>query len=131
SLRLNATYMHMSVKPGHVGYIGQSGTVASAVSDWSVSRGIGFSYLTTLGDGVDINVDDLIDFMAQDRNTRVLLLHVERIREARRFISAVRAASRSKPVIVLKTGINAELQWNPTPLAPGMYDSDALYNAVF
>ncbi|MAM88091.1 MAG: GNAT family N-acetyltransferase [unclassified Hahellaceae] len=131
ALRLNATYMHMSVKPGHVGFIGQSGTVASAVIDWSVSRDIGFSYLTTLGDGVDIDVDDLIDFMAQDRNTRVMLLHVERIRETRRFISAVRAASRSKPVIVLKTGINAELQWNPTPLAPGMYDSDALYNAVF
>ena len=73
--KLNATFMHMGVAPGKIAFIGQSGTVAGAVIDWALSRGVGFSYMTTLGDGIDIGLEDLIDYLAQDRQTKAILLH--------------------------------------------------------
>ncbi len=127
---INATYMHMGVLPGKIAYVGQSGTLASAVIDWALSRGIGFSHLTTLGDGIDVDLDDLIDYFAQDRRTRAILLHIENISSPRRFISAVRAVSRGKPVIAVKSGRTPESQWRPVELPPGIVDGDKIYDAV-
>jgi len=72
---LNATYAHMGAIPGKVAFVGQSGTIASSVIDWAFARGVGFSYFLTLGDGMDIDHDDLIDYLAQDSQTRAILLH--------------------------------------------------------
>ena len=129
--QINATYMHMGVLPGKIAYIGQSGTVASAIIDWAFTRGIGFSHLVTLGDSLDIDIDDLIDYFAQDRNTKAILMHIEHIPSPRRFISAVRAVSRSKPVIAIKSARTPESQWKPAPLAPGILDVDKVFDAVF
>jgi len=90
---LNATYAHMGAIPGRVAFVGQSGTIASSVIDWAFARGVGFSYFLTLGDGMDIDHDDLIDYLAQDSQTRAILLHIENIPNPRRFMSAVRVAS--------------------------------------
>ena len=87
---LNATYAHMGAIPGKVAFVGQSGTIASSVIDWAFARGVGFSYFLTLGDGMDIDHDDLIDYLAQDTQTRAILLHIENIPNPRRFMSAVR-----------------------------------------
>src|SRR5690606_31620911 len=62
---LNATYAHMGAIPGRVAFVGQSGTIASSVLDWAFARGVGFSYFLTLGDGMDIDHDDLIDYLAR------------------------------------------------------------------
>lgn len=131
SKALNATYMHMGVIQGKIAFIGQSGTIASALIDWSLYRGVGFSHITTLGDGVDIGLDDLIDYLAQDRHTKAILLHIENVTEPRRFMSAVRAVARSKPVIVLKSGRYAESQWKPQALPAGLPSGDKIYDAVF
>jgi acetyltransferase len=128
---LNATYMHMGVAPGKIAFIGQSGTIASAVIDWSLYRGVGFSHITTLGDGIDVGLDDLIDYLAQDRHTKAILLHIENIAQPRRFMSAVRAISKSKPVIVVKSGRYAEAQWKSQVLPPGITNGDKIYDAVF
>lgn len=126
----NATYLHMGAKPGKIAFIGQSGTMASAMVDWAFHRGVGFSHLTTLGDGIDVDLDDLIDYLTQDRKTRAILLHMENITSPRRFVSAVRAASRSKPIIALKSGRNREAQWSAIQGPSGLESGDRVYDAV-
>ena len=127
---LNATYAHMGAIPGKVAFVGQSGTVASSVIDWAFARGVGFSYFLTLGDGMDIDHDDLIDYLAQDTQTRAILLHIENIPNPRRFMSAVRVASRTKPVIAVKSGRVPESEWFPHQLPAGLYRSDPIYDAM-
>lgn len=127
---LNATYAHMGVLPGRVAFVGQSGTIASSVIDWAFARGVGFSYFLTLGDGMDIDHDDLIDYLAQDSQTRAILLHIEHIPNARRFMSAVRVASRTKPVIAVKSGRVPESEWLPHELPKGILRSDPIYDAM-
>ncbi|PID42459.1 MAG: GNAT family N-acetyltransferase [Proteobacteria bacterium] len=130
SRNLNATYAHMGVLPGKIAFIGQSGTIGSAVIDWAFARGIGFSHFLTLGDGVDIAPDDLIDYLAQDRTTKAILLHLEAIKSPSRFISAVRAASRGKLVLAVKSGRVGESQWEPVPLPDGIVNGDDVYDSV-
>lgn len=127
---LNATYAHMGAIPGRVAFVGQSGTIASSVIDWAFARGVGFSYFLTLGDGMDIDHDDLIDYLAQDSQTRAILLHIENIPNPRRFMSAVRVASRTKPVIAVKSGRVPESEWFPHVLPDGLKRSDPIYDAM-
>ncbi|WP_150909452.1 bifunctional acetate--CoA ligase family protein/GNAT family N-acetyltransferase [Marinobacter halotolerans] len=128
--KLNATYAHMGAIPGKVAFIGQSGTIASSIIDWAFARGVGFSYFLTLGDGMDIDHDDLIDYLAQDTQTRAILLHIESIPNPRRFMSAVRVASRTKPVIAVKSGRVPESEWIPHELPAGLTQSDPIYDAM-
>lgn len=128
--QLNATYAHMGAIPGRVAFVGQSGTIASSVLDWAFARGVGFSYFLTLGDGMDIGHDDLIDYLAQDSQTRAILLHMESIPDPRRFMSAVRVASRTKPVIVVKSGRVPESEWVPHQLPAGIKRSDPIFDAM-
>lgn len=130
SQNLNATYAHMGVLPGKIAFIGQSGTIASTVIDWAFSRGIGFSHFLTLGDSIDIDPDDLIDYLAQDRGTKAILFHFESITSPSRFISAVRAASRGKLVIGVKSGRVPEAQWESHVLPDGIVNGDDVYDAV-
>ncbi len=127
---LNATYAHMGAIPGKVAFVGQSGTVASSIIDWAFARGVGFSYFLTLGDGMDIDHDDLIDYLAQDSQTRAILLHIENIPNPRRFMSAVRVASRTKPVIAVKSGRTPESEWFAHRLPAGVKRSDPIYDAM-
>ncbi|MEX2474408.1 bifunctional acetate--CoA ligase family protein/GNAT family N-acetyltransferase [Marinobacter sp.] len=127
---LNATYAHMGAIPGKVAFIGQSGTIASSVIDWAFARGVGFSYFLTLGDGMDIDHDDLIDYLAQDSQTRAILLHIENVPNPRRFMSAVRVASRTKPVIAVKSGRVPESEWFAHELPAGLKRSDPIYDAM-
>lgn len=127
---MNATYAHMGAIPGKVAFVGQSGTIASSVIDWAFARGVGFSYFLTLGDGMDIDHDDLIDYLAQDSQTRAILLHIENIPNPRRFMSAVRVASRTKPVIAVKSGRVPESEWFAHELPAGVKRSDPIYDAM-
>ncbi|MFP3978895.1 MULTISPECIES: bifunctional acetate--CoA ligase family protein/GNAT family N-acetyltransferase [Marinobacter] len=127
---LNATYAHMGALPGRVAFVGQSGTIASSVIDWAFARGVGFSYFLTLGDGMDIDHDDLIDYLAQDTQTQAILLHIEHIPNPRRFMSAVRVASRTKPVICVKSGRVPESEWMTHELPEGIRRSDPIYDAM-
>ncbi|PAV26653.1 GNAT family N-acetyltransferase [Tamilnaduibacter salinus] len=128
--QLNATYAHMGAMPGKVAFVGQSGSVASSIIDWAFARGVGFSHFLTLGDGMGIGHDDLIDYLAQDPSCRAILLHLESIPQPRRFMSAVRVASRTKPVIAVKSGRVPESEWMPVTLPAGVTRTDPIYDAV-
>ncbi|MCE2858537.1 MAG: bifunctional acetate--CoA ligase family protein/GNAT family N-acetyltransferase [Oxalobacteraceae bacterium] len=104
ALRLNASFAPTDALPGKVAFVSQSGALVTAVLDWARARDIGFSYFISLGDATDVDVGDVLDYLATDPHTQSILLYVEDIRNARKFMSAARAAGRNKPVVILKAG---------------------------
>lgn len=127
--KMNASYAHLQVLPGKVGFVGQSAMLGSAIIDWACGRDIGFSHFLTLGDTMDVDLADVIDFLAGDRNTRAVLLHIEHVARPERFISAVRAASRTKPVLAFKSGVSIDETFEKRP--PGLPDDDRVWDEVF
>ncbi len=103
-LGINASFAHTIALPGNLAFVSQSGGLTTAVLDWAKSRGIGFSHFISLGDVADVDFGDVLDYLASDGATRAILLYIESITAARKFMSAARAAARNKPVLVVKAG---------------------------
>lgn len=104
SRALNASVAASVATAGEVALVCQSGAMGAAVVDWATSNGVGLSLAVALGSAVDIDFGEVLDFLVHDDRTRFILLHIERLREARGFLSALRSAARVKPVILLKSG---------------------------
>ena len=128
---LDATFGHMTAKPGKLAFVTQSGAIMTGIVDWASARGIGFSHLVSVGDMADVDFGDLLDYFAQDRRTSAILLYMEAMTEARKFMSAARAASRRKPVIVLKAGRHAEGARAVASHTGALAGADAVYGAAF
>ncbi|MEO1082100.1 MAG: GNAT family N-acetyltransferase [Pseudomonadota bacterium] len=101
---LNATVSHSQVRPGSVALLAQSVGFSSALLDWAQSNTFGFSLVATPGGALGVNFGELLDFLSVDAETRSVLVYLERISDARTFLSGLRMAARVKPVIVLKSG---------------------------
>ena len=101
---LNASVAHSGALAGRIAFVSQSGALMMGVLDWARTRGIGFSKFIGLGDSADVDLGDVLDYLASDGSTSAILLYVENLRYARKFMSAARAAARSKPTLVLKAG---------------------------
>jgi len=100
--RLNVCLNHQPLLPGDIAFITESGTIGQTALDLGNHHGFGFSHLIHLGDGLDVDLADVLDYLAGDYHTRAILLYLEHISDARKFMSAARRAARTKPVIVLK-----------------------------
>ena len=124
--KLNASFSPGPILPGKLAFISQSAAVANTILDWAQQRAVGFSYFISLGDSLDIDVDDLLDFLARDSKTSAILLYLEHISDARRFLSASRSASRNKPILVIKSGRSAQAQ----TLLNSPLSLDAAYDAA-
>ncbi|MEN4904548.1 bifunctional acetate--CoA ligase family protein/GNAT family N-acetyltransferase [Luteimonas sp. TWI1416] len=129
--RLFASFAAHAPAPGELALISQSGAVAAGMIEWGRSRGIGFSAVASLGDALDVDFADLLDYFATDRHTRAILLYVERVRDARKFLSAARAAARAKPVVVVKPGRHARSAEPPQTHIAALASPDAVYDAAF
>ena len=105
--------------------------MVTAVLDWAASRGIGFSHLVSLGDMADVDFGDMLDFLAADPGTDAVLLYVEGVTSARKFMSAARACARLKPVIVHQGGRHAESARAAASHTGALAGSDAVYDAAF
>ncbi len=103
-LGLNASFTQAHARPGNLALVSQSGALVTALLDWANAERIGFSHLISLGENMDVDFGDLLDYLATDRSTQAILLYIESIKSARKFMSAARAAARVKPVIVVKAG---------------------------
>ena len=108
--RLNASFAHIPARPGALAFVSQSGALVTAMLDWAEARQIGFSHFVSLGEHADVDFGDMLDYLASDPHTRAILLYIESIDQARKFMSAARAAARNKPVIVIKAGRSAQGQ---------------------
>lgn len=127
---MNASYSHMNIQKGKVAYIGQSGMLGAAMIDWASGQEIGFSHFLTLGDGVDVDLSSVIDYVSQDPYTHSILLQLDRVSgSSRHFISSLRAASRNKLVLVLKSGLFFEDKVKESS-TPGIPDEDIVYDAA-
>jgi acetyltransferase len=101
---LNATFAHGMARQGQVALVSQSGALITAVLDWSLQAGVGFSSIVSLGSMLDVSWADMIDYLGNDANTRSIALYMESIGDARAFISAAREVALAKPIIVIKAG---------------------------
>lgn len=128
---LNASFVHVPPLRGELALVGQSGAVVTAIVDWASSRGIGFSHLISLGSMADVDFGDLLDYLAADGGTRAILLYVEAITHARKFMSAARAAARQKPVILIKAGRTEEAARAAASHTGALAGTDAVYDAAF
>jgi acetyltransferase len=104
AIGLNATFARGATLPGSLGLVAQSGAVCTAMLDWARPNGVGFSSVVSLGGSTDIDFGEIVDYLIEDEATEHILLYIEGVRSARRFVSALRAAARVKPVIVMKAG---------------------------
>jgi acetyltransferase len=130
-LGIDASFSHISALPGDLAFLTQSGAMVTAMLDWATPRGIGFSQVVSLGDMADADFGDLLDYLAVDPGTRAILLYVEGVTQARKFMSACRAAARAKPVIVIKGGRHAEGAKAASSHTGALAGSDAVYDAAF
>jgi acetyltransferase len=128
---INASFAHLTPLAGELAFVTQSGALATAVLDWACARGIGFSHVASLGGMSDIDFGDMLDYLALDRATRAILLYVESVTDARKFMTAGRIAARAKPVIVIKSGRSAAGASAALSHTGALAGSDAVYDAAF
>ena len=120
----------VGMRKGNIAFVAQSGAVASAVLNWADSRGIGFSHFLSIGDAADVDAGDLLDYLGSDAGTRSILLYLEQVTYARKFMSAARAAARNKPVIIIKAGREAEGAAAAASHTGALAGADEVYDAA-
>src|SRR5262249_14941091 len=130
-LGLNASFGPSGIKAGRIAAIGQSGAVLAGLADWGTAQGIGFSHLISMGDMADVDFGDVLDMLSSDYDTRAVLMYVEGITQARKFMSAARAVARLRPVIVLKAGRHDAAAMAAASHTGSMAGSAAVYDAAF
>jgi len=128
---LNASFAARSAAPGNLAFISQSGALGSAILGWAIQNSIGFSHFISVGTMADLDFADLIDYLGSEATAKSILIYMEGLTHHRRFMSAVRAVSRIKPVILAKSGrslAGAKAAASHTGALAGL---DEAYNAAF
>src|SRR3954452_19039704 len=128
---LNASFSAHMAGPGNLALISQSGAIAAGMVDWAAQRAVGFSGIVSIGDQLDVDIADLLDYFALDPKTQAILLYIEAIKDARKCISAARAAARIKPVVVVKLGGMAQGARAASTHTGALAGADAVYDAAF
>jgi len=128
---LNATFLDKMPKPGNIAFLSQSGALGSAILDWAIHENIGFSNFVSVGSMIDVDFGDLIDYFGSDPKTKSILMYVEGITEARKFMSAARHFARTKPIIVVKSGKFSESAQAAASHTGSLSGEDGIYDAAF
>jgi acetyltransferase len=128
---LNASFSAHMPRAGNLALITQSGAIGAGMVDWAAQREVGFSGIVSIGDQLDVDIADMLDYFALDGATRAILLYIEAIKDARKFMSAARAAARVKPVVVVKSGRMAQGAKAAATHTGALAGSDAVYDAAF
>jgi acetyltransferase len=130
-LNLNATFIGSAPEKGNIALFSQSGAICSAILDWAAATKVGFSAFVSVGSMLDVDFGDLIDYFGADKNTRSILLYVESITNARKFMSAAQSFARVKPIVVIKTGRYEEGAKAVSSHTGALAGEDAIYDAAF
>lgn len=128
---LNAGFAHKAPRAGDLALVAQSGAVLASTLDWADARQIGFSHMIALGDMLDVDFGDMLDYLGRAADVRAILLYIEAITDAREFMSAARAAARMKPVVVIKGGRQPEGARAASSHTGALAGSDEVYDAAF
>ena len=116
-LALNASLSRIRAETGKLALLSHSGALGATVLDWARSQRLGFSCVAMLGNTAGLDYGDILDYLANDPRTHAILIHIEGTRHARPFLSALRSAARSKPILLLKAGRHAAGAVPGLPLA--------------
>jgi len=128
---LNASFSHIAPAKGDIAFLSQSGAIILAVADWAAGRGIGFSKILSLGDMADVDFGDMLDYLAADSQTRAILMYMENIKHATKFMSAARRAACVKPVVAIKAGRHEAAARAAFSHTGSMAGADNAYSAAF
>ena len=130
-LSLNASFAAGMPKAGRVAFVSQSGALCTSVLDWALEENIGFSYFVSIGNTLDVDFGDLIDYFGEDPQTDSVLLYIESLRDARHFMTATRAFARSKPIVAYKAGRFVESARAAASHTGALAGEDDVYQAAF
>jgi acetyltransferase len=128
---LNASFSHKMALPGSLAFISQSGALCTAILDMSCKENIGFSHFISIGSMADVDFGDLIDYLGSSEEVSSIILYVESLTNAKKFMSAARAVSRIKPIIALKSGMSQAGAEAAASHTGAMAGEDDVYEAVF
>jgi len=128
---LNVSFAPSMPKEGGIAFVSQSGALCSSVLDWALEEKVGFSYFVSIGNTLDVDFGDLIDYFGEDEKTKSIILYIESIADARKFMSAARAFARTKPIIAYKAGRFPESAEAAASHTGAMASEDAVYEAAF
>jgi acetyltransferase len=129
--KLNASFASRMPQKGKLAFVSQSGAICTAILDLSPKEGIGFSYFVSIGSMVDVDFGDLIDYLGTDPEVSSILLYIEALSNFRKFMSAARAVSRLKPIVVLKSGRSPAGTRAAASHTGAMAGEDFVYDAAF
>ncbi len=130
SIGLNATFNNGSANVGNIAFVSQSGALCTAILDWAQSNDVGFSSVVSMGSSTDVDFGEILDYLVSDVDTRSILMYIEGIRNARSFMSALRAAARIKPVILVKVGRHASGSRAALSHTASLVGSDDVFDAA-
>jgi acetyltransferase len=128
---MNATFASRTPRDGSLAIISQSGAVCVTVLDWAEHNRIGFSKFISVGNKLDIEESDLIDYLKDDDQTRMVMMYIEHIDSGREFIAAARGATRTKPVLALKSGRTEAGAKAASSHTGAIAGADSVYEAAF
>ena len=129
--QLNMSFAGAMPKSGQLAFISQSGALCAAVLDWAIEENIGFSCVASIGNALDVDFGDLIDYLGEDEKTRSIILYMESIGQARKFMTAARAFARGKPIVAYKAGRFPESAQVAASHTGALAAEDAIYDAAF
>ena len=129
--KLNASFIPGMPAHGIIGFISQSGAIGTASLDRAAMGNVGFSHFISIGSMLDVDFGDMIDYLGNDGNVKAILIYMENLTNTRKFMSAARAVSRIKPIIVLKAGKSEAGARAATTHIGAMVGEDAVYDAAF
>jgi acetyltransferase len=128
---LNASFAAGMARPGRIALLSQSGAICTSILDWAERKHIGFSSFVSVGAMLDVDFADLIDFFADDAQTRSIILYMESIGDVRKFLSAARSAARTRHVIVVKSGRHEAGAKAAASHTGALAGADAVFDAAF
>lgn len=130
SIGLNATFYKGGASSGNIAFVSQSGALCTAILDWAQSNDVGFSSIISMGSSTDVDFGEILDYLVADPGTQSILMYIEGIRDARRFMSALRAATRVKPVILVKVGRHPDGAKAALSHTAALVGADNVFNAA-
>jgi len=128
---LNASLADEKATAGKIAFISQSAALCASALDWASEAQVGFSAVVSTGSMIDVDFGDLIDYFGVDSQTKSIVLYVESIENARKFMSAARGFARTKPIVVIKAGRFQETRIPTLSHSGSLGGEDAVYDSAF
>ncbi|HHQ44567.1 MAG TPA: hypothetical protein ENN13_00330, partial [Candidatus Altiarchaeales archaeon] len=130
-IKLNASFAINMPLEGNIAFISQSGALCSSIIDWANERGVGFSYFVSVGSMLDVDYGDLIDFFGRDSKTKSIIIYMESVQNARKFMSAASGFANQKPIVIVKSGRFEEGRKAVVSHTGAIAGADDVYSAAF